>query len=107
MKTYTTTGQLEQCDDWHRFMRASHWLSGWSYRDSIPASRASGAVTDYQMLVKVYYAGGTDGTESVEGITAAKKYAAGKCKTDFSDVRFAPADGYTILSYWLEIKVDS
>ena len=31
----------------------------------------------------------------------------GKCKTDFSDLRFTDNDGVSLLSYWLQHKVDS
>jgi len=31
----------------------------------------------------------------------------GKCKTDFSDIRFTDNDGETLLDYWLQEKVDS
>ena len=32
---------------------------------------------------------------------------AGKCRTDFGDVRFTDGDGTTLLDYWMESKVDS
>lgn len=69
------------------------WLSGWTYRKSVTLSRATGAVTDYQMKLLV-------GESS--GATGADVYCAGHCKTDFSDLRFTTSDGETLLDYWIE-----
>ena len=76
------------------------WLSGWKYRKShkIQGSTA-GAVTDYQVRIKVHYGSGTDSGEDV--------YLNGKCRTDFGDIRFTKDDGETLLDYWIEEKVDS
>lgn len=51
------------------------------------------------MQIKVYYGSGTDSGQTV--------YLAGKCRTDFGDVRFTDDDGSTLLDYWMEEKVDS
>ncbi|RLE48706.1 MAG: hypothetical protein DRJ18_01400 [Candidatus Methanomethylicota archaeon] len=77
----------------------AQWLSGWSYRKSheIVGSTA-GAVTDYQIRIKVHYGSGTDSGEDV--------YLNGKCRSDFGDIRFTDSDGVTELSYWMEEKVD-
>jgi hypothetical protein len=82
------------------------WLAGWDYRKSIAISRASGAVSNYQMPVKVYYGSGSDGTETINGISASKVYISGKCLSDFSDIRFTSSDGTTVLDCWLISKVD-
>jgi len=75
------------------------WLSGWDYRKSheIVGSTA-GAVTDYQIRIKVHYGSGTDSGEDV--------YLNEHCRTDFGDVRFTSDDGVTELPYWMEEKVD-
>jgi len=75
------------------------WLSGWQYRKSHVINSASGAGTNYQVKIKVYYGTGTDSGENV--------YLNGKCKTDFGDIRFTRSDGATLLDYWMESKVDS
>jgi len=76
------------------------WLTGWSYRKSHTINgSSSGAVTNYQVRIKVYYGSGTDSGESV--------YLNSKCRTDFGDVRFTSSDGETLLDYWIEEKVDS
>jgi len=75
------------------------WLTGWLHRKSheIVGSTA-GAVTDYQIRIKVHYGSGTDSGEDV--------YLNGKCRTDFGDIRFTDSDGVTELSYWMEEKLD-
>jgi len=78
----------------------SPWLSGWQYRKSHTIIGSTvGAVTDYQVRIKVHYSSGTDGGEDV--------YLNGHCRTDFGDVRFTSDDGVTLLSYWIEEKVDA
>jgi len=74
------------------------WLSGWGYRESHVIGSASGAGANYQIRVKVNYGSGADSGENV--------YLAGKCRTDFGDIRFTDYDGSTLLDYWLEAKVD-
>jgi len=75
------------------------WLTGWQYRKShtIIGSTA-GAVTDYQVKITVHYGPGTD--------SGADVYLDGKCQPDFDDIRFTASDGETLLSYWIEEKVD-
>jgi hypothetical protein len=68
-------------------------LAGWTYRKSITLSRASGAVTNYQMKVLVGESSGATG-EDVD--------CGGLCATDFDDIRFTKSDGTTILDYWIE-----
>jgi hypothetical protein len=80
-------------------VKAQGWLSGWIYRKSHVINSASGAGTNYQVRIKVYYGSGTDSGENV--------YLNGKCKTDFGDIRFTRSDGETLLDYWMEEKVDS
>ena len=76
------------------------WLTGWTSRKKhdIRGSDA-GAVTDYQVRITVHYGSNTDDGENV--------YVNGKCKADFSDIRFTDEDGVTKLNYWLQEKVDS
>ncbi|HDH43897.1 MAG TPA: DUF2341 domain-containing protein, partial [Thermococcus sp.] len=76
------------------------WLSGWQYRKSheIQGSTA-GAVTDYQVKIIVYYGSGSSSGEVV--------YLNGKCRSDFGDIRFTTGNGETLLSYWIEEKVDA
>jgi hypothetical protein len=69
------------------------WLSNWNYRKSITLSRASGAVTNYQMKILVGESSGATG-EDVD--------CGGLCATDFDDIRFTAADGTTVLDYWIE-----
>jgi len=69
------------------------FLTGWTYRKAITLSRASGAVTNYQMKLLVGESSGAAG-EDVD--------CAAHVKTDFSDLRFTTADGTTLLDYWIE-----
>lgn len=69
------------------------WLSGWAYRNSITLSRASGAVTDYQMKILVGQSSGSSGADV---------HCANHCLSSFDDLRFTPSDGQTLLSYWIE-----
>lgn len=70
-----------------------NWLTGWKYRKSITLSRASGAVTNYQMKILVGESSGASG-EDVD--------CGGKCLSSFNDLRFTKADGVTLLDYWIE-----
>lgn len=69
------------------------WLAGWPYRKSITLSRASGAVTDYQMKLLLGESSGATG-EAVD--------CGGKCLSNFNDIRFTTSDGITQLPYWIE-----
>ncbi len=69
------------------------WLSGWGYRKSVTLSRASGAVTNYQMKLLVGESSGATG-EDVD--------CGGKCLASFNDLRFTSTDGTTLLDYWIE-----
>jgi hypothetical protein len=68
------------------------WLTGWTYRKQIKLSRASGAVTDYQLKLLA-------GESS--GATGADVHCGGKCLSSFDDLRFTNAAG-TLLGYWIE-----
>jgi len=83
------------------------WLSGWQYRKSHSINPATGAGTEYQVGIKVYYGSGTDGIETVDGVTFGKVYCNEHCRTDFGDIRFTDDDGTTELSYWMEDEVNS
>jgi len=74
------------------------WLTGWQYRKSHIINPSEGAGTDYQIRIIVHYGSGTDSGEHV--------YLNGKCREDFGDIRFTKDDGVTLLSYWIEEKVD-
>lgn len=69
------------------------WLTGWTYRKSITLSRASGAVTNYQMKLLIGESSGASG-EDVD--------CGGKCLSTFNDLRFTTTDGTTLLDYWIE-----
>jgi hypothetical protein len=70
------------------------WLVGWNYRKSHVIENATGAGTDYQVLIVVDYGSGVDGGDTV--------YLDGKCRTDFGDIRFTDDDRGTELDYWIE-----
>ena len=69
------------------------FLTGYSYRKNITLSRASGAVTNYQMKLLVGESSGATG-ENVD--------CGGKCLSSFNDIRFTKSDGTTLLDYWIE-----
>jgi len=69
------------------------WLSGYTYRKKHTMIGSAGAGMNYQVKFRVYMGTGTDTGNTV--------YLGGKCKTDFSDVRFADADG-NVFSYWIQ-----
>ena len=69
------------------------WLDGYAYRKLITLSRASGAVSNYQMKLLVGESSGATG-ENVD--------CGAKCQTDFDDIRFTTSDGTTLLDYWIE-----
>lgn len=69
------------------------WLTDYSYRKSITLSRASGAVTNYQMKLLVGESSGATG-EDVD--------CNSHCAADFDDLRFTKSDGTTLLDYWIE-----
>lgn len=69
------------------------WLTGWTYRKSVTISRASGAVTNYQMKLLVGESSGASG-EDVD--------CGGHCLSSFNDLRFTASDGVTLLDYWIE-----
>ena len=78
---------------------STQWLSGWNYRKSqLLDGSATTAGTDYTIKFIVHYGTGNDEQENV--------YLGNKAKTDFGDVRFTQSDKQTLLSYWLENKID-
>ena len=84
------------------------WLTGWLYgSEHSIAGTVDGILTDYQIGIKVYFGSGTDGTEVVGGTTFGTFYCSSLCKTDFGDIRFTDSDGTTLLSYWIQEKIDS
>ncbi len=64
-----------------------------TYRKAIPIRAGAGAGTGYQMKIKV--------GQSVSSLNY-DLHLGGKCKTDFSDIRFTSSDGKTMLGYWIE-----
>jgi hypothetical protein len=71
------------------------WLSGYTYRKKHTITGATNAGIDYQMMFKVRRASGNDSDNIV--------YLSTKCKADYSDVRFADADG-NIFPYAITYK---
>ncbi|MFA5324089.1 MAG: DUF2341 domain-containing protein [Smithella sp.] len=69
------------------------WLDGYNYRKSVTLSRASGAVSNYQMKLLLGESSGATG-EDVD--------CGGLCLSNFNDLRFTAADGETLLDYWIE-----
>lgn len=69
------------------------WLTGWNYRKQFLLSRASGAVTNYQVKLLLGESSGATG-EDVD--------CGGLCLTSFNDIRFTTGDGKTLLDYWIE-----
>lgn len=69
------------------------WLTGWSYRKPVTLTRASGAVTDYQMKLLLGESSGATGEDVDVG---------GLCLSSFNDIRFTTSDGETLLDYWIE-----
>ncbi len=69
------------------------WLTGYDYRKSVTLSRASGAVSNYQMKLLLGESSGATG-EDVD--------CGGLCLSTFNDIRFTTSDGETLLDYWIE-----
>ncbi len=69
------------------------WLSGYHYRKRITLSRASGAVTNYQMKILIGESSGASGEDADCG---------GKVLSSFNDLRFTASNGTTLLDYWIE-----
>ena len=69
------------------------FLSGWTYRKNISISRASGVVTNYQMLLLIGESSGASG-ELVD--------CGGNVLSSFADLRFTTSDGETLLDYYIE-----
>lgn len=72
----------------------SGWLTGFKFRKAIPASRASGAVSNYQMRLVINRSLGTDAAGTI--------YVGDRCASDYSDIRFTNPNGTTLLDYWIE-----
>lgn len=79
---------------WDTYIPCRPWLSRFSYRKSITISRASGAVSNYQLKLTINRAAGAD-----SGLTV---YVNEDCASDYADIRFTTADGLTLLDYWIE-----
>jgi hypothetical protein len=75
------------------FVAPGGWLEGWAYRKSFTLSRASGAVTNYQMRLLVGETSGASG-ENVD--------CNNHILSDFDDLRFTTSDGTILLDYWIE-----
>jgi hypothetical protein len=75
------------------FVTPTGWLQGWTYRKPVALSRASGAVTNYQMKLLVGGSSGASG-ENVD--------CNGHVLSNFNDLRFTTSDGSTLLNYWIE-----
>jgi hypothetical protein len=70
----------------------------WNYRKSHIINGSSGAGANYTVQLQLHYGGGSDNGSHV--------YLNGKCKSDFSDIRFTASDATTKLAYWIESKTD-
>jgi len=75
------------------FVTPEPWLQGWTYRKAVTLSRASGAVTNYQMRLLV----GETSEASGENVDCN-----GHVQADFDDLRFTTSDKTTLLDYWIE-----
>lgn len=82
------------------------WLSGYPNRKTHVIQAGQGVTAGMQTLIKVYYAAGTDGSETLNGENIGKVYVDGKSRTDFADLRFTSADGITLYQYKLISKTD-
>jgi len=71
------------------------WLSGYTYRKKHLILGAANAGVGYQVKFRVYYGAGND--------TGGNVYLNLKCKPDFSDVRFADAEG-NVFPYWIQTR---
>ena len=69
------------------------WLAGYTYRKAITLSRASGAVTNYQMKLLLGESAGAVG-EVVD--------CNSHVQPGFHDLAFTTSDGTTLLDYWIE-----
>ncbi|NWF96781.1 MAG: DUF2341 domain-containing protein [Candidatus Thorarchaeota archaeon] len=77
-------------------------LSSWQYRKShliIHGSGSGEAVVNYPVRIVVNYGSGTDSGENV--------YLNSRAQTDFDDIRFTDADGYTLLDHWRQSYTES
>lgn len=70
------------------------WLTDYSYRKSLSLSRASGAVTYYQIKITVHRSSGSD--------SGADVYVGSNCLSNYNDIRFTTSDETTLLDYWIE-----
>jgi len=80
------------------------WLEGWQCRKSQVINASAGAGTGYAVGIKVYNGTGTDGTETINGVSFGKVYV-NSTTADFREVRFTDGDGVTLLPYWIETLV--
>src|SRR3972149_6570257 len=69
------------------------WLTDWNYRKSVTLSRASGAVTNYQLKILIGESSGAAGADV---------HCEGHILASFDDLRFTTDDGQTLLDYWIE-----
>ena len=75
------------------------WLGNWTYRKKITISGASGAGTNYQILLKIgESSGATQMDFHLEGHSA--NFPSGK--NQGGDLRFTLDDGTTVLPFWVE-----
>lgn len=72
----------------------SGWLDGYNFRKSHTITGSIGAETDYQILLNVTRATGTDTGNNV--------FIGTYCQDDFEDLRFTDDDKTTELDYWME-----
>lgn len=76
----------------------SNWLGDWAFRKSHTINAAVGAGSGYQVQIIAHYGSGNDSGSDV--------YCGSSCRIDFGDLRFTSDDGASLLSFWMQEKVD-
>lgn len=76
-------------------VKSVDWQNDFQYRKSITLHNSnSSGLTNYQIRLLVHQGTGTDNGSNI--------YLNNKVLSNFNDIRFTPADGETLLDYWIE-----
>ena len=75
------------------------WLTGWTYRKKITITGASGAGTNFQVLLKV---GESSGASGADFHLENKSSNFPSAKNNGGDLRFTDSDETTLLDFWVE-----
>lgn len=75
------------------------WLLGWNYKKYHTLVAGVGAGVNYQVPITVHFGDGDDGDDDM--------YCNENCNEDFTDIRFTTSNGFSLIDYWLQSKVDS